>query len=66
MQWSETHFEAVLLFLDICFYKLPTNFRENKDAQMFFPLDSQNTKELKLKVFINNKRILVRLFQKKS
>ena len=29
---------------------------------MFFPLDSRNTK--KLKVFINNKRILVKLFQK--
>ena len=28
MQWSETHFEAVLLFLDICFSKLPTYFRD--------------------------------------
>ena len=40
MEWGETHFEAVFLFLDLCFYKLPTNFRENKDAQMFFPLDT--------------------------
>ena len=71
MQWGETHFEAVFLFQNkhLCFYKtfmteLPTYFRESKGAQIFFPLDSQNTK--KLKVFINNKRILIRLFQKKS
>ena len=32
---------------------------------MFFPLDSRNTKKVKTKMFINNKRISVNLFEKK-
>ena len=33
---------------------------------MFFPLDSRNTKKVKTKMFINNKRISVNLFEKKD